>query len=302
MENLCNFFIVGAAKCGTTSLYEYLSQHSDIFMCPVKEPHFFTSLVENNNKNLYKIPEKGKKYHTRIVRDPAVYKNLFNEGSGYKIRGEASPSYLWAIDAPQRIFEYNPQAKIIILLRDPVKRLISNYQMDYAMGIQKSTQFLETVKEEFKKEKKIWGTDRVYIDLGFYYQQISRYAALFPSPQLLILKFDELIASPKPTLQRVFTFLGTDEKFADNIIIEQHNTASRPISPWINTIRKNKIVKVFSSLLGKEKDALKTLLYKKGYTNKLAIDEESQRYLYEIYKEDLRLLKEEYKITFDSGY
>jgi hypothetical protein len=300
MENLCNFFIVGAAKCGTTSLYEYLSQHPDIFMCPVKEPHFFTSLVENNNRDLYKVPEKGKKYHTRIVRDLVVYNNLFDEGNSYKIRGEASPSYLWAIDAPQRIFNYNSQARIIILLRDPVRRLISNYQMDHAMGIQKSTRFLETVKEEFKKEKKIWGIDRIYIDLGFYYEQISRYAALFPSQQLLIVKFDELIASPKPALQRIFRFLGADENFADKIIIEKHNTASRPISPWINTIRKNRIVKVFSSLLGKEKEILKSMFYKKGYTNKLIINKESQSYLYEIYKEDLKLLKEQYQITFDS--
>src|ERR1700733_8619605 len=131
-DNLVNLFIVGAAKCGTTSLYEYLNQHPEIYMCPVKEPHFFSNKVENLNKDLYRAPEPGKKYHTKVIKDIDVYTSLFDDGAAYKIRGEASPSYLWDSDVAQKLYQYNPNAKIIIILRDPIDRLVSAYQMDYS--------------------------------------------------------------------------------------------------------------------------------------------------------------------------
>src|SRR5215210_1669165 len=98
MNQIPNLFIVGAAKCGTTSLYEYLNEHPDIYMCPVKEPHFFSN-VQIRNKEVHKDPEPGKYYMTKVIRSTEIYLSLFKEGLNCKIRGEASPSYLFDTNA-----------------------------------------------------------------------------------------------------------------------------------------------------------------------------------------------------------
>src|SRR6266540_1042598 len=286
MEVRANLFIVGAARCGTTSLYEYLDQHPDIFMSSVKEPHFFAENVENPNQELYKPPEKDKKYHTKIIRDKCVYASLFEEGAQFKIRGEASPSYLW---------EKN-EAKKIIILRDLVKRLISQYQMDYSLGLQKNICFLQEIQDEFKKEKKIWGLDRLYLDLGFYYQQVSRYYEVFPSSQILIINFESLKSKPRETLISVFKFLEISENYVDKInFCKVHNNVSYPRYLIIGKLKKNKLLKRLLNLLGDKKDFLKLMTYKKGYNQKIIIDKEAHNFLKKIYKEDLEKLNCYYK-------
>ena len=299
MEARANLFIVGAARCGTTSLYEYLDRHPDIFMSSVKEPHFFAENVENLNQELYKPPEKDKKYHTKIIRDKCVYASLFEEGAQFKIRGEASPSYLWEKNAAKKIYNYNNKSKIIIILRDPVKRSISQYQMDYSLGLQKNICFLQEIQSEFKKEKKIWGLDRLYLDLGFYYQQVSRYYEVFPSSQILIINFESLKSKPRETLTSVFKFLEVSENYVDKInFCKVHNNVSYPRYLIIGKLKKNKLLKRFLNLLGDKKDFLKLMTYKKGYNQKIIIDKEAHNFLKKIYKEDLEKLNCYYKISF----
>src|SRR5882672_9220913 len=115
---LPNFFIVGAPKAGTTSLYYYLSHHPEVFMSPVKEPNFF-SYDETVKQNLYH-KEKG-------VGKFEEYRQLFASSNGHhKAIGEASVSYLFYPSVPQRIHELVPKAKIIISLRNPVERAYSH--------------------------------------------------------------------------------------------------------------------------------------------------------------------------------
>lgn len=299
-NNLVNLFIVGAAKCGTTSLYEYLAQHPQIYMCPVKEPHFFSNKVENSNKELYQKPERGKKYHTKIIKDREVYDSLFDDGKGFKIRGEASPTYLWDPESALKIYNYNSQAKIIVILRHPVDRLISSYQMNYSLGLQgNKNDFLNTIKSEYKKEKKTWGYDGIYLDLGFYNEQLSKYSALFPPHQLLILKFDDLIKNTFETVKKVLDFLDVDKKYIENIDLKKiHNETLNIKYPFIKKLRKVKLINKLARSLSGKLGLIKKIIHKKGYSSDLVIDGEAKAYLNDIYHDDLIKLKDNYKIEF----
>ena len=110
METWPNFFIVGAPKSGTTSLYEYLKQIPQVYMSPVKEPHYFSKSIVPDNHFL------------KPIRDKKKYLNLFEGAKNEIAIGEASPTYLADPEAPKLIHELVPNAHIIIILRDPIER------------------------------------------------------------------------------------------------------------------------------------------------------------------------------------
>ncbi|MFM9056644.1 MAG: sulfotransferase domain-containing protein, partial [Bacteroidota bacterium] len=114
------FFIVGAAKAGTSALHHVLSLHPGVSMSSVKEPNFFSwDLIEQ--QQLY--------YETPQIRTEDSYEALF-QGHPGRLRGEASVSYLYYPAVAKRLYDYNPSAKIIIVLREPISRAQSHYGMD----------------------------------------------------------------------------------------------------------------------------------------------------------------------------
>ena len=153
MENKIkpNLFIVGAAKAGTSALHAILSEHPNIFMSPVKEPNYFSSdlLVDNFNSEQKKKFKNEKiqflnngavrPCHQLYVRNKTDYLRLFKDAdSKVKYCGEASVSYLFSKIAAQKIKEFNPVSKIIIILRNPVERAFSHFLMDLKIGRSKS--------------------------------------------------------------------------------------------------------------------------------------------------------------------
>ena len=126
-----NFFIVGAPRSGTTSLYEYLKEVPEVFMSPVKEPNFFNLSVENDL------------FLSKPIREKKKYLDLFKNVKDEKAIGEASPTYLWDPKTPKLIHEIIPDAKIIISLRDPVERTFSHYLMYFRNGIMKDSFYNE---------------------------------------------------------------------------------------------------------------------------------------------------------------
>ena len=195
-----NFFIVGAANSGTTSLYGYLKQHPDVFMPALKEPHYFAQVS----------PSHEQRYLRTIIREEAAYLRLFHRAEGYKAIGEASPSYLWEANAPYRIRRAIPHAKIIILLRDPVERAYSHYLMDVREGLQ-NLPFHEALREDRNQRKKGWSVSHLYVELGLYAEQVRRYLEAFGSDRVLILMFEELTKSAlngKSVVANVLRFLG----------------------------------------------------------------------------------------------
>jgi hypothetical protein len=211
---LPNFLIVGAKKSGTTSLYYYLKQHPDIYMPDVKEPDFFTDGAP------------------RAVRTLREYQELFAGWNGQKALGEASTSYLPSQNAANKVFRLLPEAKIIIVLRNPVDVAYSMWGMmhlDY--GLEKLS-FSEALQEESRRMRDkgflsscgSWPGNFFYLHLGLYYEQVKRYIDIFGPEKVQVHIFEEFKEDPLKSCRQIFDFLGVDHDFVP--IVEKHNIAA----------------------------------------------------------------------------
>ncbi len=197
-----NLFIVGAARAGTTSLYEYLKGHPDVDMSTVKEPHFFATVHPGAETLLGSI-------HSRVVSREDEYLGLFPHASTRPILGEASPSYLFDPASPFRIREKVPDAKIVILLREPVDRAYSHYLMDVREGRQ-SKPFYEALMEDSAAPVKVWGSAHLYVELGLYSEQVGRYLDVFGKNRVRVYLYDDLATNTSGVVRQVCDFIGID--------------------------------------------------------------------------------------------
>lgn len=189
-----DFFIVGAARCGTTSLHEHLRRRDDVFMSKIKEPHYFAPCVR---------PHRG----LRPVRGQGQYLALFRGARKHQLLGESSPSYLWCRKAAGRIREVAPDARIVILLRNPVERAFSHYLMDVRDGVQ-TRDFERALAEDQKTASRSWGVAHLYVDLGFYAQPLERYLTAFHPDHVKVLFFEDLVSDTPRILGELEKFLG----------------------------------------------------------------------------------------------
>lgn len=218
MARYPQLFIVGAAKAGTSALHHYLAQHPELGMSAFKEPHHFASFT----------PDPRLRHMIRRYEDPAQYLALFAAHAQRRIWGESSPSYLFDEQAARRIHARVPQARLIVLLRDPVARAYSHYLMDCREGLQREA-FWPALLRDYALPGKTWGgAGHCYVELGFYARQLRRYLDLFARDQLLILEFAELCAQPASTLRRVAAFLDIDPQGFAAVQAEAVNAYARP--------------------------------------------------------------------------
>lgn len=197
-----NLFILGAAKSGTTSLYHYLAQHPDVFMCPGKEPNFFT---------------EG--YQT--VGNPIDYYRLFDGVRNEPVIGEASHSYLTNPSTASVLAALYPRARYIVVLRDPVDRAFSLYHAMRRTGHES----VGTFEKALEVEEERWNSDAfrkkcthyfynfMYFRSGLFGEQLQRYLGLFERSQILVLSFDELTTQPAKVMRQVYGFLQIDDTF-----------------------------------------------------------------------------------------
>ena len=197
-----DFFIVGAPKAGTTSLYHYLNQHPDIEMSKVKEPNYFSSKS---------IKDQGTYYNSNIVDNYMEYHSLFNLENKTALFGEASVSYLFYHDVPVKIKKYNNSSKIIIVLRNPIERAFSHYLMDYRLGL--VTQEFRHIIQKLKESGDNNLLYQQYIELGQYSEQVLRYINEFGRDNILIIDYDNFKHNNKKEVQDVYNFLGVDVGF-----------------------------------------------------------------------------------------
>ena len=230
-----NFFIVGAAKAGTTSLHAYLSRHPEVFMSPLKEPHYFSSFEVKPEFDNF-IP---------AIRDAKTYQELFAGSERYKAVGEASPSYLCDADAARRIRLAIPDAKIIISLRDPVQRAYSHYLMEFRQG-RETHSFGDALASDRLRREKGWGVSFQYVELGLYAEQVERYLAAFGNSNVLVILFEDLVRETPAVMKEVADFLEIDSaEFPRDTFDRVHNSyevsrgrvarlllRSRPIRQW----------------------------------------------------------------------
>ena len=213
-----NFFIVGAQKAGTTSLYHYLDQHPQVYMSPRKEPHFFEGMhSEFRRPGIRSTP----------VSDPAEYRALFDGTSGERAIGEASASYLYSPRAPGLIKSSVPDARIIIILRNPADRAYSNFLHCVQVGREPLGSFAAALRAEESRMREKWGPLWYYKHKGFYYSQVERYLDTFGRDRVGVWLHEDLRNEARDTLAEVFRFLEVDEDFVPDASVE-HNPSGVP--------------------------------------------------------------------------
>ncbi len=218
-----NFFIVGVVKGGTTSLYHYLSQHPDVFMSPIKEVNYFScedidsrkfskDYKHDVNVNLKTFLNSNMEQNIHIahVENEEDYLKLFRNVTDQKAIGEASNSYLLYPSASREIKQKYPNAKIIMMLRNPIERAFSQYIMNLKQGKILNKDFLNEIQEDDKVENKGWGANHQYLFIGKYYQQVKRYLEIFDRKQVKIFFYDDYKKDAGRTVKLLFEFLEID--------------------------------------------------------------------------------------------
>jgi hypothetical protein len=210
---LPTFFIIGAAKAGTTSLHFYLDQHPQIQMSANKEPNFFGG------------PENGVPYPPRRVSRLHEYERLFDPAVA--VRGEASAGYTnypRRQGVPERIKELVPQAKFLYIVRDPVARTVSHYQDSVAIGKQRRS-LHEALGDLSDPCLPLTCHSR-------YATQLELYLDHFPPESVMVIDQADLLADRRTTLRDIFAFLSVDDTFdTPRFDHELYRSRDRPVYP-----------------------------------------------------------------------
>ena len=273
-----DFFIVGAPKAGTTSLYHYLDKHPEINMSSEKEPNYFSN---------DELEEQGMYYGKPRINKIEMYHSLFVKHRQFKLRGEGSVSYLFYKNVPAKIKEYNPKAKIIIMLRNPVDRAFSHYLMDRRLGLVYDS-FEDVInKKSAHKDAKLFYQQ--YIQVGEYANQVKRYLDNFDRKDILFINYDELKKDVTAVIQNTYSFLGLDMSCRANLE-KKHNTYTMPKNNIIRFIYSFvSLRKILSSLFPKSLiRVIRLVLFRAD--NKPTLLKETREELKLFFKQDINKL------------
>ena len=273
-----DFFIVGAPKAGTTSLYHYLNEHPQIEMSSQKEPDYFSDAA---------IQEQGMYYGGNRIDTEEKYNGLFNAQKKDIIFGEGSVSYLFYPTVAQDIKAYNPMAKIIIMLRDPIDRAFSHYLMDYRLGLVSDT--FEDIINKKSKHKNAHLFYQQYIKVGEYATQLKRYFDVFDKENILLIDYEDFKSDVAGTVDLVYSFLKVSTEFSADLN-KQHNTFAMPKNKLIRFVYSFVVIRnIFSFIFPKNiVKAVRLILFTKDKKPKLL--EETRNQLKHYFSNDVRLL------------
>jgi len=268
---LPNFFICGIPKCGTTSLFEYLSTHPNIFMSDPKEPWFF----------------QGDEYYNGLEWYSETY---FSNYDGEKAVGEATPGYFGRDSARQRIASDIPEARLIFVIRDPVDRLWSEYWWRIQNGqLSPVTSFGDFIRSE-GPETNSFGVG--HIESGMYYEHLTDWKELFSRDQIFVLLNYDLRERRQICLNRIFDFVGVKRHNISSEELDEHGATNHPNSIAVyNAIQKmwrpirdrlgERVLEKTKSLRG----YLKSLFFRKDHSGRPEMDPRDRAWLSNIYSD-----------------
>lgn len=224
-----DFFIVGAPKSGTTSLKQYLMSHPEVFIPPPPappEPHYFHQAQR------------------RFPLDLSEYLSFFENAKADQRVGEKSVWYLYASPVPGRIAEFEPEADIIVMLRNPVDMLYSLHSQLTYNRTENIEVFAEALEAESKRKRGecippvcSWSPVLYYHEVGSYCEQLQRYFQVFGRRNVMVLIFDDFVRDTAAAYRKVLQFLGVDEQFQPEFTV--HNPNQKPRSRWLMALRAN---------------------------------------------------------------
>jgi Sulfotransferase family len=296
-----NFLVVGAGKAGTTALYHYLRTHPQIYMSPIKEPCYFSTDIRPENFHPtyrrsyladyreYLRGDMSEPVHVAYVRTWEDYLALFRNASGEAAIGEISNTYLFSACAAQEIKTRLPQARIVMILRDPVARAWSHYQMDLRLGYA-ARSFSEELAQDFRRPAKGWGQSRLYLEQGLYFEQVKRYLAIFPRSQVFIMFAEEMRTNLPGALSKLYRFLDVAPDFAPPKP-PSANEAALPRWVGVNYIaRRSGLVELAGKILP---SAIKRRLSRTLYVRSTArLAEADKNLLVALFRDDVRQLQD----------
>lgn len=221
-----NFLIIGAAKSGTTSLHYYLGQHPGIYMAARKDTFFFCFFEKEPN---FSGPGDQEWYREWAVTRLEDYQALFEGHSGETAIGEACAEYLYDEEAPANIKSLVPNAKLVVVLRNPVERAYSNFMHLVRDGYEPVCDFSQALLLEEARRQENWRPMWHYRARGFYSQQIERYLRLFDKSQIRVYLHEDLASTPGSLFRDLFGFLGVDADFRPDTSMK-HNVSGIPRS------------------------------------------------------------------------
>ena len=258
MEKLA-FAIIGTQKSGSTTLAYQMAQHPKVDFCKHKEPDFFS---------------KRDDWKSSL----SEYDALFQNQSGL-VKGEASTTYTWYLEypeVPQRLREYNPDIKLIVILRNPVDRLISHYTHHMLKGRTRIP-----IEEEVLK-------DPTYINHSMYNLQLKPYLDLFDKEQIKLVIFEEYVKDPLPIVNDLFEFIEIDTLNDTDVDLKpQYSSLDRTGDTRLKTFLTPLAQALFPV---KVRNALrKPFVYK--MKEKVTISEDFRAYLYRYFEDDINALE-----------
>ncbi len=267
-RNLPNLIIIGAQKCGTTSLHYYLGLHPQISMSKEKELNFF---LGRHNWN------KGIEW----------YKSNFTGKA--RIYGESSPSYTtypFSGAVPERMYSIVPEAKLIYILRDPIDRIISHYIHNCTIGREDRT--IEAAVSPFDSSP--------YVCFSKYYMQLEQYLAHFPKSNIIIITLEELYYQRRLTLQKLFKILNVDDSFYHyKFLYQWHKSKFKRRKTLIGlALEAMPVMKIINLLPFEMRGVVEKLLFR-PFSKKVrrpVLDERFRRKLIDFLRDDVNRLRE----------
>lgn len=224
-----NFLILGAAKSGTTSLADYLAQHPDIFMPGLKEPNYFAF---DGVAQVPKGPAPERVLEELLYNWSAVeeqeYTALFGGVTNQKAVGEASVRYLYFGAAADRIRNQVPAARLVAILREPVGRMFSHYNMNVQKQIE-PLGFMEALEMEPDRIAQDWGWDWHYRSVSCYATQVKRYFDMFGKQAVAVYLYDDFVKDPLGVISGICRHIGVDPNFKPDME-KRGKVAYRPFS------------------------------------------------------------------------
>lgn len=305
MKKQPNFFIVGAPKAGTTSLYHYLRQHPEIYMSPLKEPNYFASEIRPENFGaefqewVQRETRELREYLCRpvleqrfggIVADWKDYLKLFEAVTAEKAIGEASVCYLWSRTAARNIFSAVPGAKLLMILRNPADRAFSQYLHAVTNGWVRES-FRARIDVALGRGREPFGILNPFLEFGLYYEQVKRYLEFFPAANLRIYLFEDYQKQPGSVLADIFCFLDVDPSFEPNISqrhLEPRIPRSVKLAYWLKRYGIWEGVRKISPPA--VRSAFRTVAFRKRES--VLMDAEARKLLTVYYQDDVRQLSD----------
>ncbi|WMT58520.1 sulfotransferase family protein [Truepera radiovictrix] len=222
-------------KSGTSSLYIYLKQHPEIYLADIKEPHFF-AFDPSPRASLEAAPGYRQKAKY-MVTDRSAYEALFTAATPSQARGEASAMYLYYPGTAERIRAALPEVQLIAILRNPIERAYSAFLHQLREGNETLTDFGAALQLEEERIAQDYMPMWHYTRAGFYFEQLSRYYAVFDPSQIHVYLYEDLQRDPLALVQELYRVIGVDPGFVPDTT-KQYNRSGVPKNRLLHRVHR----------------------------------------------------------------